>query len=101
MTLQSERFVSQLSAYDDHPGALVGWPEDCRQAFTQGVLCAQAWLGDDDSGWLWANMIVERDSLPRAGQRRAFEVGFLSRIHQRLCSPQGGRHQARQAVMQL
>ncbi|WP_369959469.1 LasR-specific antiactivator QslA [Pseudomonas benzenivorans] len=34
-------------------------------------------------------------------QRRAFEIGFLSRVHQRLCSPFGGNHQARKTCLQL
>jgi len=65
------------------------------------VACAQAWLGDDNTGWLWANLIIERDALPAGMQRRAYEIGFLSRVHQRLCSPYGGSHQARQACLQL
>jgi hypothetical protein len=65
------------------------WAADCRQAFNQGVRLAQIWLDKALSGWLWAVMIAERDLLPCAIERRAFEVGFLSRIHQRLSSHQG------------
>jgi len=31
----------------------------------------------------------------------AFEIGFLGRVHPRLCSPFGGAHQARQTCLQL
>ena len=47
---------------------------------------AQTWLDTARNGWLWAIMIVERDLLPRAIDRRALEVSFLSRIHQRMYS---------------
>jgi hypothetical protein len=36
------------------------------------------------------SMRIKRDALPAGVQRRAFEIGFLSRMHQRLCSPLGG-----------
>ena len=36
------------------------------------------------------NMIAERDLLPCAIERPAFEVGFLGRIHQRICLLQSG-----------
>ena len=94
-------FTSYLPSHDDQRGAVITWPRDYRQAFAQGVICAQAWLGNDDSGWLWANLIAERDMLPPGAQRRAFEIGFLSRLHQRLCSPFGGNHQARKTCLQL
>jgi hypothetical protein len=71
------------------------WAADCRQAFNQGVNLAQSWLDNAKTGWLWATMIAERDLLPSAIERRAFEVGFLSRIHQRICSRQCGDEQTR------
>lgn len=95
------RFLIQLPSHDGHAGATIDWPEDCQQAFARGVARAQDWLGNAHSGWLWTTLMVERDWLPPGSQRRAFEVGFLSRIHQRLCSPLGGNHQARQASLQL
>ncbi|KJU77249.1 hypothetical protein N619_32320 [Ectopseudomonas oleovorans] len=51
--------------------------------------------------WLWANLLLERQLFPPGAQRHAFELGFLSRIHQRLCSPLGGEHQARRTELQL
>jgi hypothetical protein len=69
------------------------WAADCRQAFNQGVKLAQSWLDNARSGWLWATMIAERDLLPCAIERRAFEVGFLSRIHQRIYSRQDSHEQ--------
>ena len=94
-------FISYLASHDNQHGAVIKWSQDCQQAFAKGVTCAQAWLDNDETGWLWANLIVERDALPAGLQRRAFEVGFLSRMHQRLCSPLGGNHQARQTRLQL
>ena len=52
-------------------------------------------------GRSYANLIIERDALPPGAQRRAFEIGFLSRVHQRLCSPYGGNHQARKTCLKL
>ncbi|MDO9625525.1 MAG: LasR-specific antiactivator QslA [Pseudomonas sp.] len=83
----SRGIMTLLPPHDGHPGMEITWAADCRQAFNQGVSFAQTWLDNARSGWLWAVMIAERDLLPCAIERRAFEVGFLSRIHQRLCSP--------------
>ncbi|MGE8499457.1 MAG: LasR-specific antiactivator QslA [Pseudomonas sp.] len=94
-------FDSHLVSHDGHAGASIAWSQDCQQAFSDGVACANTWLDSDGSGWLWANLIVERDALPGGIERRAFEVGFLSRVHQRLCSPLGGNHQARQTLLRL
>ncbi|TWC37699.1 hypothetical protein FBY03_10733 [Pseudomonas sp. SJZ079] len=94
-------FTSYLASHDGQCSAVIKWSVDCEQAFDRGVACAQTWLSHDDTGWLWANLILERDVLPAGVQRRAFEVGFLSRVHQRLCSPYGGSHQARKTCLQL
>ncbi|MCY1553919.1 LasR-specific antiactivator QslA chain E [compost metagenome] len=94
-------FTSFLPSHDGQRSAVIEWPWDCQQAFDKGVACAQAWLSNNDTGWLWANLIIERDVLPGGLQRRAFEVGFLSRVHQRLCSPFGGNHQARKTCLNL
>ena len=75
-----------LAPHDGQPGVEITWAADCTEAFNQGVRLAQSWLDNARSGWLWAVMIAERDLLPCAIERRAFEVGFLSRIHQRMCS---------------
>ncbi|MDH1543073.1 LasR-specific antiactivator QslA [Stutzerimonas stutzeri] len=85
----SKGVMTCLPANDGHPGMEIAWAADCREAFNQGVKLAQTWLDNVRSGWLWAVMIAERDLLPCAIERRAFEVGFLSRIHQRMCSHQG------------
>jgi hypothetical protein len=84
----SKGIMTCLPPHDGHPGMEINWAADCRQAVNPGVSFAQTWLDNARSGWLWAVMIAERDLLPCAIERRAFEVGFLSRIHQRLCSPQ-------------
>jgi len=84
----SKAVTTYLSPHDGHPGVEIQWAADCSEAFDQGVKLAQTWLDCSRSGWLWAAMIAERDLLPRAMDRRAFEVGFLSRIHQRLRSNQ-------------
>lgn len=85
----SKGVMTYLPPHDGHPGMEITWAADCREAFDQGVKLAQTWLDNIRSGWLWAVMIAERDLLPCAIERRAFEVGFLSRIHQRMCSHQG------------
>jgi hypothetical protein len=85
----SKSVITYLPYNDGHPGMEIAWAADCREAFNQGVRLAQTWLDNARSGWLWAVMIAERDLLPCAIERRAFEVGFLSRIHQRMCSHQG------------
>ncbi|ARS49326.1 hypothetical protein PSMEN_13390 [Ectopseudomonas mendocina] len=85
----SKGVMTYLPPHDGHPGMEIVWAADCREAFDQGVKLAQTWLDNIRSGWLWAVMIAERDLLPCAIERRAFEVGFLSRIHQRMCSSQG------------
>ena len=69
------------------------WAADRRQACNQGMKLAQYWLDNARGGWLWATMIAERDLLPRAIERRAFEVGFLSHIHQRIRSRQCSEQQ--------
>ena len=86
----SKGVMTYLPPHDGHPGMEITWAADCREAFDQGVKLAQSWLDSAFGGWLWAVMIAERDLLPRAIDRRAFEVGFLGRVHQRLCSYQAG-----------
>ena len=93
----SKGVTTRLPSHDGHPGMEIIWAADCRQAFNQGVMLAQSWLDNARSGWLWATMIAERDLLPCAIERRAFEVGFLSRIHQRICS----RHCSEQQIRAL
>lgn len=82
----SKGLMTCLPPNDGHPGLEITWATDCREAFNQGARLAQSWLDNARSGWLWSVMIAERDLLPRAIERRAFEVGFLSRVHQRICS---------------
>lgn len=82
----SKGVVTYLSYHDGQPGTEIAWAADCREAFNRGVKLAQSWLDNAFGGWLWAVMIAERDLLPCAIERRAFEVGFLSRVHQRLRS---------------
>lgn len=97
----NQGIMTCLSPHDGHPGMEIIWAADCRQAFNQGVKLAQTWLDNARSGWLWAIMIAERDLLPCALERRAFEVGFLSRIHQRICSHQGNEQQIKSLSLTL
>ncbi|MCY1293489.1 LasR-specific antiactivator QslA chain E [compost metagenome] len=60
-----------------------------------------SWIKLAGSGWLWAIMIAERDLLPCAMERRAFEVDFLIRIHQRLCSLQRNEQRIRDLALTL
>lgn len=86
----SKGVMTCLPPHDGHPGVEIIWATDCREAFDQGAKLAQSWLDNARDGWLWAVMIAERDLLPYAIERRAFEVGFLSRLHQRI-----GAHRCR------
>lgn len=97
----SRGVMTCLPEHDGHPGMEIIWAADCRQAFNQGVKLAQSWLDNGKTGWLWATMIAERDLLPCAIERRAFEVGFLSRIHQRIRSLQCSELPARGLPMTL
>ena len=76
--------TTYLPPHDGHPGIEITWAADCREAFNQGAKLAQSWLDHARSGWLWAVMIAQRDLWTCAIERRAFEVGFLSRVHQRI-----------------
>lgn len=95
------RSLIQLPPHDGHPGLNLHWPEGCQPAFERGMERAQDWLDNKHSGWLWTTFLVERDWWPAGCSRQAFEIGFLSRIHQRLCSPLGGSHEARLAGAML
>ncbi len=97
----SKGVITCLPPNDDHPGMEIAWAADCREAFNQGVKLAQTWLDNARSGWLWAVMIAERDLLPCAMERRAFEVGFLGRIHQRVCSQKHCDQTVRTLSLQL
>ncbi|WP_314410295.1 LasR-specific antiactivator QslA [Pseudomonas kuykendallii] len=86
------RGVCRLAAHDEHPGVEINLPARQQAAFDLGANCAQAWLASPNPGWLWAGMLAERDLLRSEAARRAFDIGFLSRLHQRLRSPgDGGR----------
>lgn len=87
----------QLLPNDGQPGLILRWPDGCQPAFQRGIDRAQDWLDNPYSGWLWTSFLVERDWWPSGCPRQAFEIGFLGRVHQRLCSPLGGDHEARQA----
>jgi LasR-specific antiactivator QslA chain E len=99
--IELQRYLTHLPGHDGQPSAEFGWNADCQASFGHGVQTAQAWLDDANSGWLWANLLLERQLYPPGAQRHAFELGFLSRIHQRLCSPLGGEHQALRTDLRL
>ncbi|OLU13206.1 hypothetical protein BVH01_22940 [Pseudomonas sp. PA1(2017)] len=90
----SKEVDTYLPSFDGQSGVEITWSTDCKKAFDSGIKLAQFWLDSACNGWLWAVMIAERDLLPRAIDRRAFEVGFLGRVHQRLCSHEAGRQSA-------
>ncbi|UCJ15201.1 hypothetical protein K5Q02_15170 [Pseudomonas sp. MM211] len=79
--------ITALPSNDGHPGLSIVWSQDCRPAFNQGVRAAQTWLSGRRSNWLWAALIFEREEMPAEIHRRAFEVGFLSRLHQGVSTP--------------
>lgn len=99
--IERQRYFTHLPEHDGQPAAVFGLSENCQASFTHGMQQAQAWLDDANSTWLWANLLLERQLFPPGAQRHAFELGFLSRIHQRLCSPLGGGHLARRTELQL
>jgi len=90
----SRRGGCQLAAHDDHPTVEINLPARQQAAFDLGVSCAQVWLASSNPGWLWAGMLAERDLLRSEAARRAFDIGFLSRLHQRLRSPRDGWRQS-------
>lgn len=61
--------TSYLASHDGHRGAIIKRPVNCHQSFDKGVASVQAWLSNDNTGWLWANLIAERDALPQARRR--------------------------------
>ncbi len=95
----SKEVETYLPSYDGQPGVEITWSTDCKEAFENGIKLAQFWLDSACSGWLWAVMIAERDLLPRAIDRRAFEVGFLGRVHQRLRSHEASSQPAKGVVL--
>lgn len=80
--MSKEISATTLPSYQGYPGLTIAWAQDCQPAFNQGVRAAQAWLAGNRRNWLWAALIFEREEMRAAIQRQAFEVGFLSRLHQ-------------------
>lgn len=76
--------TTTLPSNDGHPGLQITWAKDCRPAFQQGVCAAETWLDGTRTHWLWAVLISNREELTCSTERSAFEVGFLSRLHQRM-----------------
>lgn len=99
--IEVQRYLIHLPGNDGQPPAEFSWNVDCQVSFDHGVKTAQAWLDNANSGWLWANLLMERQLYLPGAQRHAFELGFLCRIHQRLCSPIGGGHQALRTELRL
>ena len=94
---EEAEFTATLPPADGVPGCSMAWPEDCQAATDKGTAFAEQWLNDSGSGWLWSPLFIGLELQTTEFQRVAFEVGFLVRIHQRLCSPLGGNHRARKA----
>ncbi|TBU71642.1 MULTISPECIES: LasR-specific antiactivator QslA [Phytopseudomonas] len=99
--IERQCYFTHLPAHDGQPAAACGWGENRQASLTHGAQQTQTRLVDADSGWLWANLLIERQPFPPGAQRHAFELGLLSRIHQRRCSPLGGGHLARPTESRL
>lgn len=68
---------------DGQPGLELVWLEDCQPALDQGVACAERWLVRRN-GPLWTAFILGREEQPGGHRQTAFDVGFLTRLQQRL-----------------
>lgn len=96
---ERQQHFAYLPAHDGHGAATFGLSENCQAASPMAP-------NRPRPGWTTAaaagdGLLLERQELPADAQRHAFELGFLSRIHQRLCSPLGGGHLARRTELQL
>ena len=94
-------FPTTVPAADGQSGLTIRWPEECQAAIDQGLDMAERWLTNPESDWLWLPLAIERLRYPPGFARMAFEVGYLTRLHQRLCSPLGGSHAAKPLLFTL
>ncbi|MET1079961.1 MAG: LasR-specific antiactivator QslA [Pseudomonas sp.] len=73
-----------IPAADDHPGLELMWQENCQPSIDYAVACADRWLASDRSTYLWMTLILGREKQLSHTEQMAFEVGFLTRLQQRL-----------------
>lgn len=79
-----KRHFASIPPADGHPGLELVWAENCQPAIDHGIACAERWLASDHSSHLWTALILGRERQHTAIQHTAFEVGFLTRLQQRV-----------------
>ncbi len=71
---------------DGQPGWLLFWPEDAQQAANHGVACAEKWLMKAKPKPLWTCWQKGRALHSQPFQLQAYDLGFMTRLQQRLRS---------------
>lgn len=79
-----KRYFTNIPPADGHPGLELVWAENCQPAIDHGIACAERWLASGHGGYLWTALILGRERQHTAIQHTAFEVGFLTRLQQRV-----------------
>jgi hypothetical protein len=80
----SKNYCATIPPADDHPGLELTWQENCQPSIDYAVASADRWLASDRSTFLWMTLILGREKQDGSIQQMAFEVGFLTRLQQRL-----------------
>jgi len=83
-----KNYCATIPAADDHPGLELTWQENCQPSIDSAVASADRWLASDRSTFLWMTLILGREKQDGSTQQMAFEVGFLTRLQQRLGTEQ-------------
>ena len=65
-------------------GLTLTWPIPTQPATDQGILLAESWLAGEADGYLWTRLVHGRIEHMDNWRRMAFEIGFLTRLQQRL-----------------
>ncbi|WP_116424411.1 LasR-specific antiactivator QslA [Pseudomonas citronellolis] len=82
--LPSNTHPVEIPAADGQPGLTLTWPMPTQPATDQGILLAESWLAGEADGYLWTRLVHGRIEHMDNWRRMAFEIGFLTRLQQRL-----------------
>ncbi len=87
-TPKSDETLHFLDIYmaDGQPGWLLFWPVDAQQAANHGVAVAEKWLSKANPKPLWACWHKGRVLHNQSFQLQAYDLGFMTRLQQRLRS---------------
>lgn len=66
------------------PALELTWQADCQPSIDSAIACADRWLASDRSTYLWMTLMLGREQQSGRDRQTAFEVGFLTRLQQRL-----------------